>query len=142
MRKQLCGKLIFCIMFLFCFAIIGCKKIQPETSVTGKLAEQEPTFTINATDASQELVDITVLEEVNEEPEVMDIELDSSTFSPPTPKQIQAALKSAGYYKGEIDGEIGPRSQNAILDFQKNNDLKPDGKVGPKTWSKLKKYLD
>lgn len=35
------------------------------------------------------------------------------------------------------DGNFGPATQNAVIDFQKNNGLSPDGKVGPKTWAKL-----
>lgn len=56
-------------------------------------------------------------------------------------KEIQMALKNAGFYAGAIDGKIGPKSKQAILDFQKANGLKVDGKVGPKTWAALEKYL-
>ncbi len=60
----------------------------------------------------------------------------------PTNKQIQTALKNAGYYSGAIDGKLGPMSKKAIEEFQKANNLKVDGKVGPKTWAILEKYLD
>ena len=56
-------------------------------------------------------------------------------------KEIQTALKNAGLYAGTIDGKTGPRTKKAILDFQKANGLKADGKVGPKTWAALEKYL-
>jgi hypothetical protein len=56
-------------------------------------------------------------------------------------KEIQTALKNAGYYMGAIDGKIGRLSKKAIEDFQEANGLKVDGKVGPKTWSVLSKYL-
>ena len=56
-------------------------------------------------------------------------------------KDIQRALKNAGFYAGEIDGKIGPMSRVAIQDFQKFNDLTVDGKVGPKTWAELEKHL-
>ncbi len=59
----------------------------------------------------------------------------------PAAKDIQAALKSAGYYAGEVDGKIGPKTKKAIEDFQSANGLAADGKVGPKTWSILSKYL-
>jgi len=55
--------------------------------------------------------------------------------------QIQAALKKAGFYKGEIDGEVGPQTKNAIKAFQKLKGLTSDGIVGIKTWEELKKYL-
>lgn len=54
---------------------------------------------------------------------------------------IQKALKNAGFYSGAIDGKVGPRTKNAILEFQKAKGLKADGKVGPKTWVELEKYL-
>ena len=60
----------------------------------------------------------------------------------PIDKEIQTALKNAGYYNGAIDGKIGPKSKKAIEDFQKANGLKVDGKVGSKTWGALSKYLN
>ena len=54
--------------------------------------------------------------------------------------EIQTALKNAGFYTGNIDGKIGPKSKKAIEDFQKANGLKADGKVGPKTWEAMSKY--
>lgn len=59
----------------------------------------------------------------------------------PTANEIQTALKNAGFYAGNVDGKIGPKSKKAIEDFQKANGLKADGKVGPKTWEALGKYL-
>jgi peptidoglycan hydrolase-like protein with peptidoglycan-binding domain len=59
----------------------------------------------------------------------------------PSPRQIQAALKNAGYYQGVIDGKIGRQSRQAIRDFQRANNLSVDGKVGKKTWAVLREYL-
>lgn len=58
----------------------------------------------------------------------------------PTRKDIQAALKNSNFYQGDVDGKFGPKTKKAVEDFQAANDLKPDGKVGPNTWEKLKKY--
>jgi peptidoglycan hydrolase-like protein with peptidoglycan-binding domain len=60
----------------------------------------------------------------------------------PTDIEIQTALKNAGFYAGNIDGKIGPKSKKAIEDFQSANGLKVDGKVGAKTWEALAKYLN
>lgn len=60
----------------------------------------------------------------------------------PGTSDVQAALKNAGYYIGEIDGKIGRLTKKAIEDFQEANSLAVDGKVGPKTWSLLSKYLN
>jgi murein L,D-transpeptidase YcbB/YkuD len=59
----------------------------------------------------------------------------------PTNKDIQIALKNAGFYDGEIDGDIGAMTKQAIQEFQEENDLTVDGNVGPKTWAVLKGYL-
>ena len=60
----------------------------------------------------------------------------------PAIKDIQTSLKNAGFYAGEIDGKIGPKSKKAIEEFQKANNLKVDGRVGPKTWAALSVYLN
>lgn len=56
-------------------------------------------------------------------------------------KDIQTALKNAGYYTGNIDGKIGSRTDSAIKAFQKDNGIKVDGIVGQRTWNLLSKYL-
>lgn len=56
-------------------------------------------------------------------------------------RQIQIALRKAGFYTGNIDGKIGPRTKKAIIAFQKSKSLKADGIVGQKTWEELSKYL-
>lgn len=60
----------------------------------------------------------------------------------PATAEIQKALKNAGYYAGAIDGKKGPKTKKAIEDFQRANSLEADGKVGPKTWAKLKVQID
>ena len=60
----------------------------------------------------------------------------------PSVQEIQRALKNVGLYKGEVDGDLGPRTRRAIEYFQSQNNLVVDGKVGPKTWSKLSGYLN
>ena len=67
------------------------------------------------------------------------------TYSEPviqlSSKQIQRALKKAGFYQGPIDGNIGPKTKEAIIKFQKANGLKADGIVGKRTSAELNKYL-
>ena len=48
-------------------------------------------------------------------------------------KQIQKRLKDWGYYKGNVDGIYGSKTQQAVKDFQKANGLKVDGVAGDKT---------
>jgi hypothetical protein len=59
----------------------------------------------------------------------------------PSVQDIQTALKNAGFYNGNVDGKLGPASKKAVAEFQKANNLTADGKVGPKTWAALSKYL-
>ena len=59
----------------------------------------------------------------------------------PTTEDIQRALKNAGLYDGKIDGVVGSKTKKAIEDFQGKNNLTVDGKVGQKTWEKLKQHL-
>jgi len=59
----------------------------------------------------------------------------------PNLKQIQTALKNAGYNPGTIDGRLGSQTKEAIKSFQKDNGLHADGRVGKKTWNLLRKYL-
>ena len=56
------------------------------------------------------------------------------------PKDVQTALKNAGFYKGKIDGVKGRNTKKAIKEFQKANGLRADGVVGSKTWELLSKY--
>ncbi len=56
-------------------------------------------------------------------------------------RDIQKALKNAGFYAGSIDGKLGPKTKKAIEEFQRSKGLKGDSKVGPKTWAELEKYL-
>jgi len=58
-----------------------------------------------------------------------------------TRKEIQTALKNAGFYSGSIDGKIGKQTKKAIREFQSANGLKADGIVGPKTRDLLIQYL-
>ena len=60
----------------------------------------------------------------------------------PTSKEIQTALKNAGYYTGEVDGKIGPLTKKSIKEFQAANNLEADSKVGSKTWAVLSNYLN
>ena len=59
----------------------------------------------------------------------------------PTTKEIQLALKNAGFDPGSLDGKMGARTRQAVKDFQKSKGLVPDGVVGPKTWNLLSKNL-
>ena len=58
-----------------------------------------------------------------------------------TTREVQVALKTAGYYAGSVDGKMGPQTLEAIRAFQRSKGLIPDGKVGSKTATALAKHL-
>jgi len=61
--------------------------------------------------------------------------------SRPNNKQIQLALRNAGYNPGKIDGRIGRQTREAIKAFQRANNIPADGKVGKQTWEALRGCL-
>jgi peptidoglycan hydrolase-like protein with peptidoglycan-binding domain len=65
----------------------------------------------------------------------------SSSIKPST-REIQQALKNAGFYQGSVDGKMGSMTKEAVREFQRVNGLKADGVVGKQTWAKLSAYTD
>ncbi len=55
--------------------------------------------------------------------------------------EIQSLLKKIGYDPGPIDGIFGRRTQQAIIQFQKDNGLTADGIIGPNTYRVLMPLL-
>ncbi|MEZ4357742.1 MAG: M14 family metallopeptidase [Eubacteriales bacterium] len=55
--------------------------------------------------------------------------------------EIQALLKKMGYDVGAIDGYFGPRTQSAVIAFQRNFGLTPDGVIGANTYKVMERYL-
>ena len=58
----------------------------------------------------------------------------------PSAREVQQALKNAGFYQGNVDGRSGPMTKEAIKEFQRVHGLTDDGVVGRQTWAKLKAY--
>ncbi len=55
--------------------------------------------------------------------------------------EIQALLKKIGYNPGPIDGIFGEQTRQAVISFQRNNNLVPDGIIGPNTYTVLDPLL-
>jgi len=55
--------------------------------------------------------------------------------------EIQALLRKIGYNPGPIDGIFGSSTQQAIIQFQRDNGLTPDGIIGPRTYSVLERLM-
>lgn len=56
---------------------------------------------------------------------------------PPDVRKIQTRLKELGYNCGQIDGVFGPKTEQAIRTFQKDQKLVVDGIAGPVTCKAL-----
>lgn len=52
-------------------------------------------------------------------------------------KNIQTVLKNQGYYSGSVDGIYGTATKNAVIRFQRDYGLTPDGIAGSKTLSAM-----
>jgi len=66
----------------------------------------------------------------------------SAAILKPSTREIQQALKNAGFYQGSVDGKLGPKTREAIREFQRVHQLKVDGLVGKQTWEKLAPYTN
>jgi len=65
-----------------------------------------------------------------------------ASSSKPSTREIQQALKNAGFYQGTVDGKMGAATREATKEFQRVHGLTDDGVVGKKTWAKLSAYTD
>ncbi len=54
-------------------------------------------------------------------------------------KQLQAHLQRLSYDPGPIDGQFGPRTDQAVRQFQRTTGLPVDGVVGATTWAQLQR---
>ena len=119
------NKNIFLLFIIGLIFVFGCnKKIGQATRETtskteSPLTENKPTVSVSRPTESASSESVTL----------------------PSPQEIQQALKNANLYQGKIDGNIGPKTKQAIKEFQTRNNLNADGKVESKTWEKLKAYL-
>ena len=52
---------------------------------------------------------------------------------------VQRVLQIAGFYGGNLDGNFGLKTEEAVRAFQKYNGLIADGIVGSRTWHALSK---
>jgi peptidoglycan hydrolase-like protein with peptidoglycan-binding domain len=50
---------------------------------------------------------------------------------------LQQKLTTAGFNPGSTDGNFGPGTQTAVINFQKAKNLTADGVVGATTWAAL-----
>ncbi len=108
-------------------------------------AQQPPSLEANQPEVElikpEELLPTSPINEEMKEKKPQEVSVQLAPDEATKNRQIQTALKNAGYDPGPIDGKIGAKTRKAVKDFQAANGLKADGKVGPKTWAKLNAYI-
>lgn len=127
------------VVFALLFALSSClKRTSENVSVEPVSSEETTASSVSSDEGAAEYQ-----AQSSQETEAASAQVAStlSSFEKPSVKEIQGALKNANLYEGNIDGILGPKTRNAIEAFQSQNNLTPDGKVGPKTWDKLKEFL-
>ena len=117
--------------------IVGCQKKEAQAPVEQPMVAEQQAAIENATNMEAAMPAAPGMEAAA----TAVTETVASVIEKPTPQQIQEALKNAGLYDGKIDGSIGPKTKKAIEEFQSQNGLTADGKVGAKTWAKLGAHL-
>ena len=132
-------------LFVFVF-LTGCTKKEDVSEYSSNQVAMDVLISskVNATNQNTTKQNATLVSAVNatsQMPKVEDVPLPPQGPFRPSVREIQTALKNTGYYRGAIDGKAGPLTRKAIMEFQKNNGLVVDGKVGPKTWAVLSRYL-
>lgn len=60
-----------------------------------------------------------------------------SLSSPEMVRRAQTALKDQGYYEGEIDGTMSPRTSGALRTYQREHNLQETGDLDPETAKRL-----
>lgn len=124
-------------VFVLMAALTGCLKRTSDENASMEPAVTEEAVPVKMTDLDQD-EEVRQSKSVSVEPVV---DHDAAAEKPGV-RDIQQALKNANLYEGNIDGISGPKTREAIEAFQSKAGLNPDGKVGPKTWQKLKEYLN
>ena len=149
-------KLVWLLLLTSCFFVAGCAKKSSEQMNISSTGFDSATATPATT--SEELAQLPQAMSTSSAVEALPIETSPVTQSVANvtaigneivaiakdrtrDQEIQTALKNAGLYNGKIDGKLGPASKKAIEEFQTQNGLKADGKVGPKTWAALSANL-
>jgi peptidoglycan hydrolase-like protein with peptidoglycan-binding domain len=52
-------------------------------------------------------------------------------------RSAQQVLKDKGFYSASVDGIYGPLTRKAVRSYQEQQNLTPDGRLGPQTLSSL-----
>ena len=150
MEKIMIKRTMWVTMLLAVLVAVGCEKKASleEQPLEMEIATENMTISPDETMENEDLVT-----EINADDMTSNVSATSAQFVPDANMpstggfsnvsiaDIQKALKAANLYSGTVDGVNCPKTKKAVKEFQTQNNLKADGKVGPKTWKKLEPYL-
>lgn len=106
---------------------------QPPSETDATAAASPPTATVEDEDTAED----TTVAAASESPEPVALPILRIGMYGPAVTQLQERLQVLGVYQGAIDGIFGPATQEAVQAAQRQNQLNPDGIVGPATWRVL-----
>jgi len=118
---------------------IQVEPIQPQEELAAITAA--PVFSTTPTSSGDQGKPSSSPQQLASDPTALDPAAPASLEESARVREIQRALKTAGFDPGPLDGQMGARTKTAVRDFQTANGLESDGKVGPKTWNKLEAHL-
>jgi peptidoglycan hydrolase-like protein with peptidoglycan-binding domain len=148
--KRGVGILFLAVLIAAPLMIVGCKAktekppeeaVQEQTTAAAT-ATQEEAQVVQTTEPAQNVAVETIPPTAAAPQAPAKSAIAAQAEKPDRNKEVQQALKAAGFYAGPVDGKIGPKTKKAIEEFQKSRGLKADGKVGPRTWAELEKVLN
>jgi len=142
-------KKIFCVCIIAVFAIslAGCITVRKNDLEQQGLKNQIQALEVQLQEKDREITNLreSLTKEIQEKEEtnkkVSGAKVIGEVKLRPNVRQIQIALKNAGYDPGRIDGKMGKKTREAIKAFQKAKGLAVDGKMGKLTWNLLRDYL-
>ena len=145
MLKKIAASLL---SLIFMFSLAGCATARKQRNLqTQGLRNQISVLEAQLQTKDEEILDLReALSKATEEKETLakstvKKRVITEVKSRPNAKQIQIALRNAGFNPGRIDGKRGRQTREAVRAFQRENNLAVDGKVGKRTWALLKEYL-
>jgi len=138
---------VFSLLVVFAISLAGCASMstvkQKDLEIQG-LKNQISVLDAQVQSKDQEINNLKeAANKTSEQPKIETVEPGKEKAKPhPAIKDIQTALKNAGFYQGNIDGRMGKQTREALKAFQKANNLRVNGKANKKTWALLSGYLN
>lgn len=131
-------RIIFLFSFMLVFFISGCATLSDSSSRTEIYRLKDRVSILEEELSQKQRENIELRQAVAELERLVE---ERTILRMPKTEEIQQALQKAGFYEGEVDGQLGPKTKRAIREFQEANGLNPDGVVGSRTWEILRKHL-